>query len=85
MNFITEPINNIKSDILDESINLDESIPTSFTIQDKTNTEQLTLDTKPNWEKFAIKQRDFNKKHRGTPRKPMEYDPYFYKLFYFAQ
>ena len=46
--------------------------------KDKTNTEQLTPVTKSNWEKFTIKQRDFNKKHRGTPRMPMEYDPYFY-------
>ena len=46
--------------------------------KNKTNTEQLTPVTKSNWEKFTIKQRDFNTKHRGTPRTPMEYDPYFY-------
>ena len=77
--FITESINNIKSDILDESIHLnpDESIITSsMTRRDKT--EQTTPVIKSNWEKFTIKPRNFKKKHRGAPRKPVDYDPYFY-------
>ena len=81
IDFIKESINNIKSDILDESINLnpDESIITSsIATRYKPDTEQLTSTTKSNWETFTIKPRNFNKKPRGTPRKPKEYDPYFY-------